>query len=142
MKNFKYTINGTVYNVVVNSIDDAIANIEVNGAPYKVEMEKQEKKQQAVVNPTRPATVPVTPIARPVAVAASGPKALRSPLPGTIIEVSCKVGDSVKKGQKLMVLEAMKMENSINSDKDGVVKEIKVNQGDAVLEGNDLIVIE
>lgn len=141
MKDFKYTINGTVYNVVVNNLNvkDAIAEIEVNGTPYKVEMEKPAKKQ-AVVNPTRPATIPVTPISRPVVV--SGPKALRSPLPGTIIDITCNVGDSVKKGQKLMVLEAMKMENSINSEKDGVVKEINVNIGDSVLEGADLVVVE
>ena len=142
MKDFKYTINGNVYNVVVNNINikDAIVELEVNGTPYKVEMERPAKKQ-AVVNPPRPATTPVTPISRPAPVA-SGPKALRSPLPGTIIDIMCNVGDSVKKGQKLMVLEAMKMENSINSEKDGVIKEIMVNKGDSVLEGNDLVVIE
>ena len=140
MKDFKYTINGNVYNVVVNSVKDAIAEIEVNGTPYKVEMNEQPEKKPVVVNPTRPATVPVTPISRPAPT--SGPKALRSPLPGTIIDIVCNVGDSVKKGQKLMILEAMKMENSINSEKDGVVKEIKVNKGDSVLEGVDLVVIE
>ena len=139
MKDFKYTINGNVYNVVVNNIKDTIAEIEVNGTPYKVEMNKPAKKQ-AVVNPTRPATDPVIPISGPVV--ASGPKALRSPLPGTIIDIICSVGDSVKKGQKLMVLEAMKMENSINSEKDGIIKEIKVNKGDSVLEGADLVIIE
>ena len=139
MKSFKYTINGTVYNVVINSIEDTIAEIEVNGTPYQVEMDKPKKKQ--VVMKTSPAPNAVPPLSRP-APATCGPKALRSPLPGTIIDIICNVGDSVKKGQKLVVLEAMKMENSINSDRDGVVKEIKVNKGDSVLEGDDLIVIE
>ncbi len=139
MKTFKYTINGNVYKVVVNSIEDTIAEVEVNGTPYKVEMNKPTKKQ--VVTITRPAQAAVTPISRPTPTS-SGPGALRSPLPGTILDIACKVGDTVKKGQKLMVLEAMKMENSINADRDGVVKEIKVNKGDSVLEGADLLIIE
>ena len=136
MKNFKYTINGNVYNVVVNSIEDTTAEVEVNGTLYKVELEKQEKKEIK-----RPVQAPVHPISRP-APEVSGKGILRSPLPGTIVDITCKVGDSVKKSQKLIVLEAMKMENSINSDRDGVVKEIKVNQGDSVLEGADLVIIE
>lgn len=140
MKSFKYTINGNVYRVIVNDVKESFAEVEVNGTSYKVELDKPEKKP-VVVNPTRPAVAPVKPIAGPVAVA-TGPKALKSPLPGTIIDITCNVGDTVKKGQKLLILEAMKMENSINSDKDGVVKEIKVNRGDVVLEGVDLVVIE
>ncbi len=138
MKSFKYTINGNVYKVVVNSIENTIAEVEVNGTPYKVEMHKPTKKE--IVTIKRPAQAAVTPISRPAQIATvSG--ALRSPLPGTILDITCKVGDTVKKGQKLVVLEAMKMENSINADRDGVVKEIKINKGDSVLEGADLIVI-
>jgi biotin carboxyl carrier protein len=139
MKSFKYTINGNVYKVVVNSIEDTIAEVEVNGTPYRVEMNKPTKKQ--IVTIKRPAQASVPPIARPVQ-QASAPGALRSPLPGVILEVNCKAGDAVKKGQKLIVLEAMKMENSINSDRDGVIREVKVNKGDSVLEGADLVVIE
>ena len=137
MKNFKYTINGNVYNVVVNRIEDTIAEVEVNGALYKVELDNEEKKAEI----KRPVQAPVTPISRP-APEVSGKGVLRSPLPGTIVDITCKAGDSVKKGQKLIVLEAMKMENSINSDRDGVIKEIKVNKGDSVLEGADLVIIE
>ena len=64
-----------------------------------------------------------------------------SPLPGVILSVDCKVGDTVKRGQKILVLEAMKMENNINADRDGKIVEIKVNKGDSVLEGADLVVI-
>jgi len=140
MKSFKYTINGDSYNVVINQIEDNIADVEVNGVPYEVVMDKPVKKQ-VVVEEKRPKQVDLPPLSKPQQ-ASAGASALRSPLPGVILEVACKVGDAVKKGQKVMVLEAMKMENVINADHDGVVKEIKVNKGDSVLEGDDLIVIE
>ncbi len=139
MKSFKYTINGNVYKVVINRIEDTIADVEVNGTPYKVEMNKPTKKQ--VVTIKRPAQTAVAPIARPQQMA-SAAGALRSPLPGVILEIHCKVGDPVKKGQKLLVLEAMKMENAINADRDGVIKELKVSKGDSVLEGAELVIIE
>lgn len=139
MKSFKYIINGNTYKVVINRIEDTTAEVEVNGTPYKVEMDKPAKKQ--VVTIKRPAQTTVAPIARPQQ-SAGGSGALKSPLPGVVLELACKVGDTVKKGQKVLVLEAMKMENVINADRDGVVKELKVNQGDSVLEGADLIVIE
>lgn len=139
MKSFKYTINGNVYKVVINRIEDTIAEVEVNGTPYKVEMNKPTTKQVVTIN--RPAQTTVPPVVRPQQ-ANSRAAALRSPLPGVILEINCKVGDTVKKGQKVIILEAMKMENVINAEKDGVVKEIKVNKGDSVLEGADLIIIE
>ncbi|MDR1561950.1 MAG: biotin/lipoyl-binding protein [Dysgonamonadaceae bacterium] len=138
MKSFKYTINGNVYKVVINTIEDTIADVEVNGTPYKVEMNKPTKKQVVTVKRPVQASVPV--VSRPQITAAAG--ALRSPLPGIILEVVVKQGDIVKKGQKLLVLEAMKMENVINAERDGVVKELKVNKGDSVLEGAELAIIE
>ena len=139
MKSFKYTINGNVYKVIINRIEDTVADVEVNGTPYKVEMNKPTKKQVVTIN--RPIQTTVAPIARPQQ-ASAGASGLRSPLPGVILEILCKVGDSVKRGQKIMVLEAMKMENAINSDRDGVIKEIKISKGDSVLEGADLVIIE
>ncbi|MDR2919941.1 MAG: biotin/lipoyl-binding protein [Tannerella sp.] len=143
MKQFKYTINGTVYNVTVNKIEDTIAEVEVNGTPYKVLMDKPTKKQ--VVTIKRPVQAPTsttgTPVvSRPAGHAAAG--AIKSPLPGVILTIDCKVGDKVKKGQKLLVLEAMKMENTIPAEADGEVVEIKVNKGDSVLEGTDLVIIK
>lgn len=142
MKSFKYTINGNVYKVHINSVVDDIAEVEVNGIPYSVKMEKPAKKQ--IVPLKRPAQAPTTPagepvVSRPVASSAAG--AVKSPLPGVILSVDCKVGDTVKRGQKILVLEAMKMENNINADRDGKIVEIKVNKGDSVLEGADLVVI-
>ncbi|MCD7936118.1 MAG: biotin/lipoyl-binding protein [Tannerellaceae bacterium] len=140
MKEYKYTINGNVYKVVINKVEDTIAEVEVNGAPYKVEMDRPAKKvvtvKRAVQAPTTSTGAPV--VSRP----AGGSKgAVKSPLPGVILDVKCKVGDDVKKGQTLLILEAMKMENSINADRDGKVTEIKINKGDSVLEGADLVVI-
>ena len=139
MNNFKYTINGNVYKVVVNRIEDTVAEVEVNGTTYIVEMNKPTKKQIVTMN--RPAQTTVAPILKPQSISLISPS-LCSPLPGVILEIFCKVGDSVKKGQKVLILEAMKMENTINAEKDGVVKEIKVNKGDSVLEGAELVIIE
>ncbi|MCL1933851.1 MAG: acetyl-CoA carboxylase biotin carboxyl carrier protein subunit [Candidatus Azobacteroides sp.] len=139
MNNFKYTINGNVYKVVINRIEDTVAEVEVNGTAFKVEMNKPAKKQIVTIN--RPVQSAAAPIVRPQQ-ATAGASALRSPLPGVILDIFCKVGDPVKKGQKVMILEAMKMENVINAEKDGSVKEIKVNKGDSVLEGAELAIIE
>lgn len=67
---------------------------------------------------------------------------MKSPLPGVILDIKVKEGDTVKRGQTIIILEAMKMENNINANKDGKVAEIKVNKGDSVLEGTDLVIIE
>lgn len=66
---------------------------------------------------------------------------IKAPIPGKILSIKCKVNDSVKSGQVLLILEAMKMENEIRSDSSGVVKEIKVKEGDFVQSGVTLIVI-
>lgn len=137
MKEYKLKINGNDYAVTVNDIDDTIAEVEVNGIPFKVEIERPAKKQ-VVAKPNKPATVTAN-VAKP---AASGSEtAVTSPLPGVILEVIVKEGDAVKRGQKLMVLEAMKMENVIEANADGKVISIKANKGDSVLEGAPLIII-
>lgn len=142
MKEYKYKINGNVYKVAIGDIEDNIAHVEVNGTPYKVEMEKAPK---AVVKPVvRPvATTPAAPTTTVVKPAApsSGKSGVKSPLPGVILDIKVNVGDAVKKGQTIIILEAMKMENNINADRDGKIIEIKVNKGDSVLEGADLVVI-
>ncbi|MBP8758845.1 MAG: biotin/lipoyl-binding protein [Parabacteroides sp.] len=142
MKQFKYTINGNIYNVTVNNVEDNFAEVEVNGTPYKVQMDKPAKKQMVTLK--RPAQAPTAAngaplVARPAASSASG--AIKSPLPGVILSIDCKVGDAVKRGQKIAVLEAMKMENNINADRDGKIIEVKVNKGDSVLEGADIVII-
>lgn len=144
MKEYKYKINGNLYNVVIGDIEENIAHVEVNGTHYTVEMEKKPKAAPApkpVVRPAaKPAAAPVAPVAKP---AAGGAKSgVKSPLPGVILDIKVNVGDEVKKGQTLIILEAMKMENSINADKDGKIAAINVSKGESVLEGTDLVIIE
>ena len=146
MKEYKYKINGNLYNVVIGDIEENIAHVEVNGTHYTVEMEKKPKAAPApkpVVRPAaKPAVAPAAaaPVARP---AAGGAKSgVKSPLPGVILDIKVNVGDEVKKGQTLIILEAMKMENSINADKDGKIAAINVSKGESVLEGTDLVIIE
>ena len=140
----KNKINGNVYKVAIGDIEDNIAHVEVNGTPYKVEMEKAPK---VVVKPVaRPAATsapaaPATPVVKPAA-ASTGKSGVKSPLPGVILDIKVNVGDTVKKGQVIIILEAMKMENNINADKDGKITAINVNKGDSVLEGTDLVIIE
>ena len=145
MKEYKYKINGNLYNVVIGDIEDNIAHVEVNGTHYTVEMEKKPKAAPApkpVARPVaKPAAAPVTaPAAKPAA--ASAKSGVKSPLPGVILDIKVNVGDEVKKGQTIIILEAMKMENSINADKDGKVTAINVSKGESVLEGTDLVIIE
>ena len=146
MKEYQLKINGNDYNVVIKEVEDNTADIEVNGTPYRVEYEKPITKQAKKVIKS------VTPVARPAAAAptaaptaapaASGAGAtVTSPLPGIILDIAVKEGDVVKKGQKIVVLEAMKMENVIESTADGTVTSIKVNKGDSVLEGAPLVII-
>ena len=143
MKQYKYKINGNLYNVTVNDIEENIARVEVNGTPYTVEIDKPVKAAPKPV--TRPASAPKTSTGAPVVArpaATSSKSGIKSPLPDVILDIKVKEGDTVKKGQLIAILEAMKMENNINADKDGVVSAVKVNKGDSVLEGTDLIIIE
>lgn len=146
MKEYKFRINGNEYNVAVNSVEGNIADVTVNGTSYKVEMENapaapvQAPVQQAAPAPApAPQTAQQAPAAAPAASGAGKP--VTSPLPGVIIEVSVKVGDAVKAGQQVAVLEAMKMENAIEADHAGTVTAIHVNKGDSVLEGAPIVTV-
>ena len=145
MKEYKYKINGNLYNVVIGDIEENIAHVEVNGTHYTVEMEKKPKAAPAPKPVARPAAKPAAaaaPAAAPAAKPAAAKSGIKSPLPGVILDIKCNVGDEVKRGQTLIILEAMKMENSINADKDGKVTAINVSKGESVLEGTDLVIIE
>ena len=146
MKEYKYKINGNLYNVVSGDIEDNIAHVEVNGTHYTVEMEKKPKAAPApkpVARPgAKPAAAPAPAASAPASKPAAGKSGVKSPLPGVILDIKVKEGDEVKKGQTVIILEAMKMENSINADKDGKVTAINVSKGESVLEGTDLVIIE
>jgi biotin carboxyl carrier protein len=145
MKKFKFTINGNQYEVDINGIEENIAQIEVNGTPYEVTLDR-EIKQTKTPKLMRSVSIPSTD-SHPSVAKTSSPNApkgggnIKSPLPGVVLDLHVKEGDNVKIGQKLLTLEAMKMENNIESDKDGTVTSIKVGKGDNVMEGDILIVI-
>lgn len=145
MKEYKLKINGNDYNVAIDSVEANSATVEVNGTSYTVEFEQpisKPKKTVTVVQPARPTAAPaaVAPVA-PVAAAPAGANVVTSPLPGVILNINVAVGATVKKGDTVMILEAMKMENAIEATSDGTVKSISVQKGDSVLEGAQLMVI-
>ena len=145
MKQYRFKINGNQYNVDINSVEGNIASVSVNGTSYQVELEDAPAApvQAVPVQPSVivPAAAPVqaAPVAKPAASGAGKP--VTSPLPGVIIAVKVNVGDSVKAGQEVAVLEAMKMENSIEAVQDGTVTAIHVAKGDSILEGAAIVTI-
>lgn len=134
MKTYRFKINGNEYNVDINSVAGNIADVTVNGTSYQVEMEDV---SAAPVQATAP--VQAAPAPKPAASGAGKP--VTSPLPGVIIAVKVNVGDTVKAGQELAVLEAMKMENSIEATHDGTVTAVHVAKGDSVLEGAAIVTV-
>ena len=142
MKEYKYKIKGVPYEVKINSVEENIAKVEVNGVEFEVELEKPVAAPKPVV---RAVAAPVKTIEAPKAAQESVPagvSAVKAPLPGTVIDIKVAVGDTVKKGQTIVILEAMKMENNIDSERDGKITAIKVNKGDSVMEGSVLVTIE
>ena len=138
MKEYKFKINGKEYNVAIGEASGKMLSVNVNGADYQVELENA------------PAAAPVAaPVVAPKADAApaAAPKAagagvvVKSPLPGIIISVDVKEGQAVKRGQKVAVIEAMKMENDILAEADGTITAIHARKGDSVLEGADIVTI-
>ena len=141
MKEYKFKIGGKEYNVTVNPKEGKLFDVTVNGATYEVESENA----PAAAPVAQPAAAPVQ--AAPAAAAAPASKPagagekVASPLPGVIIEISVKEGQQVKAGQKVAVLEAMKLENEIPAPKDGTVTEIHVHKGDSLQEGDPVVTI-
>lgn len=144
MKTYKFKIGGNDYEVEIGKIEGKTADVTVNGVSYQVEMENAPAAPAAPV-----AAAPVAAAAPAAQVAAPAPaakpagegKSVTSPLPGVIIEVSVKEGQAVKAGQKVAVLEAMKMENEIAAPADGVVTSIRVAKGDSLQEGDEIMKI-
>ncbi len=130
MKEYKYTINGNIYTVAVGDIDNNVAQVEVNGTPYKVELEN------------KPAAAATGEKVITKAAPAGAGAAVKAPLPGVILSVNCKVGDTVSSQDTVIVLEAMKMENAIKAGRDGKVASVAVSNGESVLEGAVLVTIE
>lgn len=141
MKKYKFAIRGHNYDVEILGFEGNVADIEVNGTKYAVEVQHEIKQPKTPVfirsrvpSPTRSESK----IKKDI----RGTASIKSPLPGNIMQVFVKVGDNVNKGDKLLMYEAMKMENIILAEKDGVIASIKVQPGDSVLQDELLIEME
>lgn len=141
MKKFKFTISGNQYEVEVQSFENDKAQVVVNGTQYEVDVEREKEEAKPVIAP-RPKAAPASSSApaAPAAGDANGVKAV-APLPGTIMQIFVNVGDEVKRGDKILMYEAMKMENNFLAEVDGVIKDIKVKVGDNILQGAVLAII-
>ena len=140
MKKFKYIIDGKEYTVEIGNIIDNIAQVIVNGEDFNVELEAEpepEKKpvlNNPVVNEPEEESQSATNV--------NTDQAVKAPLPGVITDILVHVGDEVKAGDTVVVLEAMKMANNIEAEKDGKVTAICIKQGESVMEDTPLVVIE
>lgn len=152
MKQYKYTINGTQFDVTIDSINGSLAKVEVNGIPFDVEMQGSslveeslptvsvEANAETSVPSSSTAAEPATPVAATKSAPGVGTP-VKAPLPGVVTKVLVKEGQAVKKGDVVLVLEAMKMENNITAENNGTISGICVNAGDSVMEGTTLITI-
>ena len=148
MKQYKYTINGAQFDVTIDSIVGSKAKVEVNGIPFEVEMQGsslvEEDLPTQVADETAAPAVAAAPAAVEAAPAAGAPGAgapVKAPLPGVVAKILVSVGQAVKKGETVLVLEAMKMENNITAEADGKITGICVAAGDSVMEGTTLVTI-
>ena len=143
MKEYKYTINGTKYEVAIGDIVENIATVCVNGEEFKVEMEKEPEpeKKKVVVKPAA-AETPKADAPKAAAGPVDAKNAIKAPLPGVITEIKVAVGDEVKAGDTVIVLEAMKMANNLTTDRAGKVTAVCVGVGESVMEDTPLVVIE
>lgn len=148
MNKYQYNLDGVDYDVEIISVENNVAEVKVNDKVFKVKVKEN-------IKPTRPQRVHLNvPAAKnddagvykseAVSVADTtnleGEK-VYAPLPGTVTEIRVNVGDNVKAGQTVIVLEAMKMQNNIECDVDGRISAILVKPGDTVMEGAALISI-
>ena len=138
MKKFRFKIQGNPYNVEVNDFEGDIAVVEVNGTSYQVEVEKQMLPTKTPILVRKP--VKLVKNAGTIA-KSSGVTLVKAPLPGNIMQLTIKTDDEVKKGDFVLMYEAMKMENKILAEKDGTIGKVYVSPGDAVLQGDVLFEI-
>ena len=141
-KEYKYTINGNEYSVAIGEIVENEAVVTVNGEEYKVAWEPEAEPEKKVVVRPSAAQSSESSDSGETSANVNTNKAIKDPLPGVITSINVNVGDEVKAGDTLLVLEAMKMANNIEAEKDGKVTAILVKPGQSVMEDDALVVIE
>ena len=135
MKSFQFTIDGRKYETTVNEIEDNIAEVTVNGTVFHVAIDK--KKTTPSFKPAAPKAAAAAPAAQP-----AGSVVVKSPLPGSIVKVVAAAGQPVKKGDLLLTMESMKMENQVTSEYEGTIKSVLVQPGQNVMQDDKLVEIE
>lgn len=157
MKEYKFKINGKDYAVKIGEANGRNLSVNVNGADYQVELSEGDfsatpsapvemtkgpsASAEMTKGPSAPAEVSPAAEAAPKAAPSGAGKTIKSPLPGIIISIDVKEGQAVSRGQKVAVIEAMKMENDILAECDGTITAIHASKGDSVLEGADIVTI-
>ena len=137
-KGFNFTIGGQKYETTVKEIEPNVAEVVVNGTSFIVEFQKNESKKVKAARVAAPTAAPTAAaVAKP-----AGAATVKSPLPGSIVKVMVKPGDSVKKGDTLLTMESMKMENIVASEYTGTVKNVLVQEGQNVMQDDKLVEIE
>lgn len=139
MKSFQFTIDGRKYETTVNEIEDNIAEVTVNGTVFHVAIDK--KKTTSSIKPAAPKAAAAAPAA-PRTAQPAGSVVVKSPLPGSIVKVVAAAGQPVKKGDLLLTMESMKMENQVTSEYDGTIKSVLVQPGQNVMQDDKLVEIE
>ena len=139
MKNFNFKIHENSYEVNIVSHDSNIIQLDVNGTKYEVTMKKEIKKTKT---PTLIRSASKRPAELLKVNSTSKKTKIVSPLPGIIVSLKIKVGDTIKIGDSLLILEAMKMENNITAEKDGIISAIHVTNGQQILQDDLLIELE
>lgn len=142
MKTFKFTIAGQPYETTVNEIEPNVAEVTVNGTVFQVEIEKQETVKKTVVAPRPAAHAAAAPAKAAAPAAPAGTTVMKSPLPGSIVKVLVQAGQEVKKGDTMLTMESMKMENIIAAEVSGKVKTVLVQPGQNVMQDAPLVEIE
>ncbi len=150
MNKYQYTVQGVDYDVEIEEVEGNLAKVSVNGVKFDVELKEPIRPSHIAVHTKVVAPKPTTSVATPAAAPtkptqpAAAPGAgtpVKAPLPGTITSINVNVGDNVKDGDTVVVLEAMKMQNNIEAEGSGTVTSILVKQGDSVMEGAVLLTI-
>ena len=151
MRTYSYNVNGAQYDVTIESIQGQMAKVNVNGVAFDVEMlgapitegdlPAAAPAAAPAATTAAPAAAPATPAAAPAKGAAGAGTPVKAPLPGVVTKVLVGNGQAVKKGDTVVVLEAMKMENNITAECDGTVSGVCCAAGDSVMEGTTLVTI-
>jgi glutaconyl-CoA/methylmalonyl-CoA decarboxylase subunit gamma len=144
MNVYKFKIYGHEYETKVVRREEDEVVISVNGQEYKAYVEPTKRQTMAKATPKvrRPAVAPNEGIKTAKPDSPKGAGVIKAPLPGLIVKIVAKEGDTVKSGDPLCIMEAMKMQNTISAAMGGVVSKVSIKEGDAVLEGQELILID